>query len=391
MTSEGNLSGPERQGDAAARPSGAVAGPPPDHDPTAAAPGDSAAERAAPTGGAASTGRSDGSGAPPPARPRGGRLLASLALLVALAALGGAGYLYYALIHQSEAAAVAAEVASLRGQLDQVDQRFQQLAGRQQAALDAFREDQQRARAATERALRESLQQVARQAPPSTGEWRRAEAQYLLRIANHRLLMERDLEGALRLLQATDTIIADLDDFALHEVRARLADEIAALESVEGTDVQGLFLRLEAVKGDLDRLPLRIPEYLPPQPEPTAATPDDTWSTLKRQLVGLVEFHRFDREVTPLLAPEEAVYLELNLRLMLERAQLAAVRREQMIFDESLATAADWIRQYLDTGKPPVRRMLDELSDLQRVDLERPLPDISGSLNALEAALRNPA
>jgi uroporphyrin-3 C-methyltransferase len=323
-------------------------------------------------------------------RPRGGRVLAGLALLLALTALAGAGYLYYELIHRSEVRSVADEVEALRTQVAQVDQRFEEMAERQQAALERFRERQQAARAATEKALRESLSEVARQAPPSTAEWRRAEAQYLLRIANHRLLMEGDVEGALSLLQATDSVLAELDDFALHGVRARLADEIAALEGVEGTDVQGLFLRLEAAKRNLDELPLRIPEYLQAELEiPPPA--DDFWSVLKRQLSGMLSFRRLDGAVKPLLEPEEAVYLELNLRLMLERAQLAAVRREQMIFEESIATAVDWIQDYLDTSKPPVRRMLGELSALQDVDLARPLPDISGSLNALQDVLRNPA
>ncbi|HEX7036579.1 MAG TPA: uroporphyrinogen-III C-methyltransferase [Pseudomonadales bacterium] len=330
-----------------------------------------------------------GSATPP--RPRGGRLLATLALLVALGALAGAGWLYYELIHQRDVRAVTGELETLRAELGEAEQRFAALAERQQAALEAFRERQEQARAATERALRESLSEVARQAPPSTAEWRRAEAQYLLRIANHRLLMERDVEGALRLLRAADAVITDLDDFALHDVRARLADEIAALESVTGTDVQGIFLRLEAVKGNLDELPLRLPEYLQREPPPPAEpAADDFWSALKRQLAGMVSWRRLDAEVKPLLAPEEAVYLELNLRLQLERAQLAAVRREQMIFEESLATALEWIERYLDTRRRPVQRMLSELEELRQVDLERPLPDISGSLNALQAASRNP-
>ena len=325
-----------------------------------------------------------------PVRPRGGRLLAGLALLLALAALGGAGYLYYELIHRGEARTMAGQVDALRADLSDVDQRFAQMAQRQEDALEQFSERQGAARAATERALRESLTEVARQAPPSTGEWQRAEAQYLLRIANHRLLMERDVEGALRLLEAADTVLAELDDFALHEVRARLADEIAALEGVEGIDLQGLFLRLEAAKRHLDELPLRVPEYLSPEPPPPP--PDDGfWSVLKRELSGMVNVRRLGAEVKPLLAPEEAAYLELNLRLMLERAQLAAVRREQLVFEESIATALDWIHRYLDTGKLPVRRMQDELRSLRNVDLTQPLPDISGSLNALREVLRNPA
>jgi uroporphyrin-3 C-methyltransferase len=79
------------------------------------------------------------------------------------------------------------------------------------------------------------------------------------------------------------------------------------------------------------------------------------------------------------------VYLELNLRLMLERAQLAALRREQVVYLQSLETAADWIDSYLDGEDPGIRRSLEELSLLSTVQLDRPLPDISGSLSTLQS------
>ena len=332
----------------------------------------------------------DGAAPPPPAprvRRGGGRLLASLALLLSLAGIGGAGYLYYELIHRDANQAVALQLAALTADVAQADRRLGALAKSQQAALQAFREREAAARAATEAALRETLASVARQAPPSTGEWQRAEIQYLLRIANHRLLMERDLPGALWLLQTADTLLAQLDDFALHPVRARLADEIADLQAVEGVDLQGLFLRLEALKNDLHQLPLRLPRFAVPE-QPTAAAAG-LWDTLAQQFSGYLRLRRFDQSVKPLLAPEEAVYLELNLRLMLERAQLAAVRGEQLVFEHSLATAGEWIRDHLDLDERTVQRALAELEALQRVSLHQPLPDISGSLNALHDLLRS--
>jgi uroporphyrin-III C-methyltransferase len=328
--------------------------------------------------------------------PRAGRALAALALLFSLAGLGAAGYLYYEVVYRyagmqrASTEAVADQLAAVTAEVARVDQRLETLAESQRAALRNLQERQDAARAATEEALRESLATVARQAPPVTGEWLRAEVQYLLRIANHRLLMERDVAGALALLQTADGLLAQLDDFALHPVRARVADEIAALQGVQGIDLQGLFLRLEVLKDDMDRLPVRIPAYVASAAPPEPSEPS-VWETVTRHLAGYVRLRRFDAAVKPLLAPDEAVYLELNLRLMMERAQLAAVRGEQLLFEQSLATADDWIRAYLDPDERLVRKMLDELDALQKVNLQQPLPDISGSLNALREALRTPA
>lgn len=368
-----------------------------------AAPGAAGKEGAGQGAGSAPSGKADPAGRrraqktppaqdPQPPRERGrrsGRVLASLALLLALAAAGGAGYLYYELIYQDSSSQTDERLADVRSTVENLSAQLERQTREQQAALERFRQQQADARAETRQALRESLNEVARQAPPSTGEWQRAEVQYLLRIANHRLLMERDVTGALRLLEAADNILDQLDDFALHEVRARLADEIAALENFQGTDLEGLFLRLESLKRDLDELPLRMPEYLAREPEPEPQA-EDFWSALEERVSGFLRLRRFEGAVKPLLAPEEAVYLELNLRLMLERAQLAAVRGEQLIFEESIITAMEWIRRYLNTDETRVQRMLDELNTLAEVDLQRELPDISGSLNALREVLRNP-
>ncbi len=325
---------------------------------------------------------------------RPGRVLGSLSLLLALAALACAGYLYYLLIYLNpEADTVAqmgAEMATQEQRVAALDSRLSSLSARQQDALSALQQSQEAALAASEEALLTALNEVSRQGPPSAREWQLAEAQYLLRIANHRLLMERDVPSALRLLKAADQILMELDDFSLHTVRARLADEILALGNVEGVDVQGLFLRLEALKGELDQLPLRLPEYLvddQAQPDPQKGF----WAVLGDELSHYLQLRRFDGSVKPLLAPDEAVYLELNLRLMLERAQLAALRREQLIYRESLTTAQEWIEAYLDLEERPVQRMIDELSSLSDLTLDRPLPDISGSLNELASVLRSPS
>ncbi|MEQ8992893.1 MAG: uroporphyrinogen-III C-methyltransferase [Pseudomonadales bacterium] len=340
----------------------------------------------------------DASDAAPPKR-RGGAL-AALALLLALAALGGAGYLYYELIHldqgqaREQAQVLASRLAEIEAQRRSLAQRVDELETRlvdERQSLAQFRQAQEAAREETEQALRASLNAVANQAPPDSGEWRRAEVHYLLRIANHRLLLERDVPGALRLLKAAEVILADLDDFAMFDVRARLTDEIAALEGVEDGDLQGLFLRLEALKRQIDTLPLRVPLFArgPAQPEADAPAPAaGWWAALANQIGSYLRVRRIDDPVKPLLAPEEAGFLEMNLRLMLERAQLAALRRDQVLYEDAVGGAIDWIDEYLDLEKPPVAKLRDELIELQGIELAQPLPDISASLNAMRALSR---
>ncbi|MEM9620967.1 MAG: uroporphyrinogen-III C-methyltransferase [Pseudomonadota bacterium] len=321
---------------------------------------------------------------PAPVRPA--RLLALLALLLGLAAAGGVGYLYYLLVYQDP-------LADVNQQQDDVAQRLTDLSGdvtaqirdlqSRSAARMAELVDQQEQRLAdTEAGVVKSLNEALLAAPPTQKQWKLAEAEYLMRIANHRVLMERDSSGALSLLQTADTIIAELDDFALHQVRAQLADEMVALRQVRRDDLQGIYLRIEAVKTGLENLAIEVPEYLP---EVTATPAEQTiWQTLADELSKFVRVRTrgSGEALQPLLAPDEERYLELNLRLALEQAQLAALKRHQAVFISSLESARRWIVDHMESDDA-AQALLDEIDGLLQIELARPLPDISGSLNSL--------
>jgi len=121
------------------------------------------------------------------------------------------------------------EVSSQSDALRQELQTAIQTATRSQTeAADSLRSeiaDQQENLEAAQAALAESLGESINAQPPTSRDWKLAEAEYLLRIANHRLLMERDALTAGQLLTTADKILADLGDFSVFDVRSRLADE----------------------------------------------------------------------------------------------------------------------------------------------------------------------
>ena len=326
-----------------------------------------------------------GVAAEPEAAPRRapGRLLAAFGFLFALAALAAVGYLYFLLVHQNPNAQLArgltvaaGERATLRNDLRQLEARRDQAEADWAAQVDARL-------AAADSALTERLNQITQASPPSEREWKLAEVEYLLRVANHRLLMEQDVATALSLLQAADGILEALDDVALHPVRAALADETLALSRSEGADVQGLYLQLDALKRGLKSRALARPQYRLAEPEAASAEPGGILDALAAEFRRLIQFRRIDSGIKPLLAPEEAVYLELNLRLMLEQAQLATLKRDQVVFDASLGSAEEWVRNHLALDDPAVQDTLSALAELRQVRLDAPLPDLSASWNAL--------
>ena len=319
-------------------------------------------------------------------KPKSARGLAWVAVLLALLAVGGVGFLYYTLVHlgpmdqlADQQTQAAARVARQQTEIDQALQQVRQDTAK--ALNEANSAQSQQLQQVTEQ-VRQNLADALQAAPPSRREWKLAEAEYLMRIANHRVLMEDDAEGALELLLAADQILSELDDFSLHTVRARLADETMALRSVRRDDLQGIYLTLESIKGDLSQLQYAQPVMAAPDPQPTQepTVAEQLWS-------GFSQYLRFrtlagDETVKPLLAPEEERFLALNLRLALQQAQLAVLERQQDVFVTSLDSAAAWIESYMRDDEA-ARSIVKQLGELVQVDLQRQLPDISGSLNEL--------
>lgn len=335
--------------------------------------------------------------APRPPPKRRGSLLSTITVLVALAALALGGYAAWTLTFANPSLAALAELEARTLELERGQQAAstaEQALGGRLDSLQAGAQTNAEAVAEMRRALARGLAPTA-DAPPTPARWRVAEVAYLLRIANHRLAMERDIDAAKALLEGADAVLADLDDFAFHGVRARIASELLALESHEGADIQGAYLKLEALKGKLDQLPLRLPEYSSREPTPAAeaeevapeAASGVVWSSLAvvgARLAELVRFRRHEGEaLRPLLAPDEAEYLGQHLRLALERAQLALLRRNQAIFAANIAAAETWLEEYVDANHGVTKQLLAALAEASRLDVAAPVPDISGSLRAL--------
>ncbi|MCY3839652.1 MAG: uroporphyrinogen-III C-methyltransferase [Gammaproteobacteria bacterium] len=333
-----------------------------------------------------------------PSKPRTGRILATFALLLSLLAIGGSGYLVYTAWLTDPDARLEAAIGAYQGDLADYQRATTEEVTALREELAGFAEvlaEQRQALIEARAAVTDVVAENVASAPPAPREWRLAEVEYLLTVANHRLLMQDDANGALRLLALSDGVLAGLDDYRFHEVRALLAEEQLSLKTFAYADTQGVFLRLEAVKELLDRLPLRLPEYASDDADDVSAQTSQDASLLDAfldRLGGLVRFRRHDGEaIRPLLAPEQAEYLEQHLRLALERAQLAVLRRDQEIFEISLRAARTWLHRFLDPSRTAVAQAMGELDELRSIDVAVPPPDISRSLGRFRELRRNNA
>ena len=230
-------------------------------------------------------------------------------------------------------------------------------------------------------------------------DWLLAEAEYLLRIANQRLLIEKDIKGAAAALQAADDVLTESDDIGVYPVRQQLVREILALKSIVAVDRTGLYLQLEAVIDSVHQLTDQalIHENAPgfmlsanasgvdvdvDVDEPNMAV--RTWQSFTRTLKQVVVVRRLDEQVKPLLSPDQSAYARLNLQLMLEETELAVLRGNQTLYQKSLEKARTTVQEWYDADNARVGALADTLGELASRNVDPELPDISRSLGLLK-------
>lgn len=315
----------------------------------------------------------------PVARPA--NRVAWLALLLATLAGVGTGWLVRERLLEASRAELPDAMAALAADLAAERRARLDDASRLAAGQDDLRDE-----------LSGRLAEVLAEGSAGARDWALAEAAYLLRIANHRLQLEHDVAAAAVLLGAADQVLAELDDFALGAVRSALAEEIAALRMVPGRDTHGIWLRIQALRNAASRLPLTRPEFHADGPPavPSSSSPGSTApATALDRLLGLVRF-RADRNAdrAAALAPAEAWYPRETLRLELAQAQLALLRGDPELYRATLQNARTLVGAEFDVDDAATAAVHEELLALGGIAIDAEMPDISGSLAALQRALR---
>jgi uroporphyrin-3 C-methyltransferase len=220
--------------------------------------------------------------------------------------------------------------------------------------------------------------------------WKLAEAQYLLRLANQRILLEKDSQSALALALSADDILSDVEQTQLLAVRKVLAEEIAVLKLAGVVDREGIFLRLAALANQIDAIPFiealgkgeEDDEQEIPENETVRQMLNRKFYGLLHKLRSYVRVRDHGKTVNAILPPSQQAYLQQNLRLMFEQTQVALLRNDAQIYRESLIKAQNWINQYY-TLNQEASAVLAELQILQEENIAPELTNFGNTSSAL--------
>lgn len=316
------------------------------------------------------------------------KIILAMGIIVLLLAAGWLGWMQWQK-WAVEADSSERELANLRDAVDTMQQ---------QLRLDQEQQSQrslQLQQLITDLQLRSNTQgrRLAELGSTTRSDWLLAEAIYLTRLANQRLQTERRTKNSLALLGNADLILQELDDPDLTPARSALAADITALRLVGEVDVEGVFLELSSLVDSIDRLSvLNMPA------EPQTALQETTESgeessvvesvvaTFGQKVARLIRVRQRNQPIEPILQPREEAVVRQNIRLMLEQAQSALLREQQVIYRQSIAKAQSWLAQYFQLN-PSAQVLSERLAELSEVQVVQQLPNINTSLQAIETAV----
>ncbi len=227
-----------------------------------------------------------------------------------------------------------------------------------------------------------------------------AEVDYLLRLADAKLKLERNVATARLALDVAQQRLKAINESSMASVQTMLGEAIASLRGVQLPDLSALAHKLAEMEKEIGDLPLQITSDVPDiknrvKPATTAtvsADADRSWwdrtsEAVWNQFKGIVVIRRVRSDAPPLIAMEEEFFLRQNLRLELETMRMALLRGDAEAYQDSYELADNWTQTYFDTQDARVATFLAELKALQAVEFNPYIPDLAGVNQAFRDAM----
>ncbi|MEI6268225.1 MAG: uroporphyrinogen-III C-methyltransferase [Methylococcaceae bacterium] len=285
--------------------------------------------------------------------------------------------------YQSQLVAIQSQLATLEANVAGKDTHFTK-------TLADFSQLHNEKLDSTRKELNEAIARVQRQLGKTRGDWLIADAEYLLSVANERLHLIGDVNTTLEALEAADQRLRESGDAGVFKVREEIAKELSVMKRVIVPDVVGIYASIQTMQDTVDKLVLFLPytgKALSPHAEvkePTEKTTEDQGllDSAMNQLEGIVTIRHTEHEVKEILTPEEAQFIQEQLRVKLEIIKISLVQHNEALFQSSLADAKKWTQQHF-AKNTEVDNFIAELDRFGSIKIHSQYPDISLSLKML--------
>lgn len=335
-----------------------------------------------------------------------GKGLSVFAILLSLLALGGSGFTWYQneVMRVQSDSSLAVGVSEIGGQVSRLGDSIAVLKKQQgdvvsQAQLSTRLleagvgvDKQLQTIRGSQSEIQTAIKKVNSKLQSGVSDFVLDEVSQLLKLANNSALFSGDVNSSINALSLADIQLKELAEPRFSAVRKTINSEIAALRAIKVPDLEKLSAQLSAITSQVSSLPLANE---PPVAETIVLTQADdanapvNWRGELRKIwhdmINAVSIQRVDQPPKPLLVPEQRYFLNQNLLLNLNKAEVALLQKQTGVYKQSLSSSEQWLREYFDTKDADVKSVLAQLAKLKAERISVELPPITGSYDALQS------
>ena len=265
-----------------------------------------------------------------------------------------------------------------------------------------------------------ALEQLYQDLAKNRDDWALAEIEQVLSTASQQLQLAGNVRGALIALQNADARLNRADRPQFIAVRRAIARDIENLKGLPSVDLTGISVRIDALIGQVDMIPLMAdekPSIVAPSPKSRLSKEGNkdagkdakdgkqaqedwrsallhrwtSWSSdLWNEVRQLVRVRSVNNPDALLLSPEEAFFARENLKLRLLNARMALLSRNDSAFRSDLLEADRALLRYFDTRARQTQAAHEIIRQLQDSVLNIDMPTLSHSLAAVRQSRSRP-
>jgi len=310
---------------------------------------------------------------PPPARRSFGWIawLIVVALLVAAGAWGWYAWQARTQRDREEQADAGQRLDAVEGRIDAIrrDQRSQLQRLQQADSTNRVLRDEVLGIGQRSSLIEDTVSKLADPNRHGAQALRLDETELLLNMAQQRLLIAGDLEGARRAYVLAGNVLDGIDDPAYLSLRQTLQQERA------GLDALGVEPRVRAM-AELDALAQTI-SAAPIETHASVPTDAPWW---RRAFATLIDVQPSDRTVA--VQPSDRIAAAAGLQLEISLARAAAERRDQASFRAALQRCEGWMTR-LWPPSPMLDKQRERLREIGARELSLSLPTLGSTLQQL--------
>lgn len=217
--------------------------------------------------------------------------------------------------------------------------------------------------------------------PRDEQQWMISQIEYFIEMAQYRLALTGDHQGAALLMDQASIIAAQLRTPDAQALLTALSEDRANLKIEGYWQPELIHAQLNALIEKIDDLSISSYNHEDFDEKPAA----DIMSSegMNKLLSSLVRVQKTDSAVKPLLDDTTRKQVEQHIFMLLTEAQLNVMRQNQLGYESSLAQLVKIVKEAFNPNQKQTQFFVNELERLKEVQITRPTTTIEKSQQAL--------